>query len=394
MPQKLEFSTKAFRKMPNPYYLDENDGLKGPEMYFMICDVKDIPLNIPMKTNPREQKLTTAVAKKIKASLIDPSNRNFYLLNRGLLLSAESVAYNNKKDIVTVIFSDENVHGDVDGGHTYKIIKENMDKLERGQQYVKIEILTGIDEMFQQLAGARNTSTQVQDKSIAELEKRFDIIKNAIKDEPFKDNVYFKENEEGTIDVADILAILNMFNLDKYKGLNDFAITSYSGKKQCIDYYIKTHKEHGEALTNPYVRMKEIMPTIFKLYDKLEVKAGDYYQEKRANGKYGAVTGVVTKKEGNPLFKTKFLESKCRYVTPNAFLYPIIGAFRALIDDSGDYYTWKKDPMYVLDKLGPDMIFSIVEMSRELGNNPNATGKNKTIWKNLHMCVIMENLDQ
>lgn len=33
-------------------------------MYIMICDVKDVPKDIPMETNLREQKLNTAVAKK------------------------------------------------------------------------------------------------------------------------------------------------------------------------------------------------------------------------------------------------------------------------------------------------------------------------------------------
>ena len=32
--------------------------------FIMICDIKDNPKDIPMETNPREQKLTTAVAKK------------------------------------------------------------------------------------------------------------------------------------------------------------------------------------------------------------------------------------------------------------------------------------------------------------------------------------------
>lgn len=389
----LEFKTRSFKKIPNPY-IEEKNNLNNAEMYFIICDVKDVPVDIPMKTNPREQKLTTSVAKKIKSSLIDPLNSNFYLLNRGLLLSADEVQYDEKSHLAFVTFSDENVHGNVDGGHTYKIIKECQDQLDFGQQFVKIEILTGIDDMFQQLAAARNTSTQVQDKSIAELERRFDIIKEAIKDEPFSDRVFFKENDKGEIDVADVLAILNMFNISRYPGLKDFPITSYSGKKQCIDYYIKTHKEYGNSIDNPYVKMSKIMPMIFKLYDHLELHANSYYCEATKNGKFGRVVGVSIRKEGNPPFETKFYNKKCNYVTSNAFLYPIVGAFRALIDTSGKYYSWYKDPIKVMDKIGPDMVSSMVEMNRELGNNPSATGKNRTIWKNLYMCVIMEKMNR
>lgn len=388
---EIIFKTKSFRKVPNPYYMTDEEAKKTAEMYYIVCDVKDVPNNIPMETNPREQKLTTAVAKKIRNSLLNPGASNFYLLNRGLLLSAEKVAFNSKNETLSVTFSDINVHGDIDGGHTYKIIQECQKELDYGQQFVKIEILTGVEDMFQELASARNTSTQVQDKSIAELYNRFEIIKEAIKNEPFKDDVFFEENAEGTIDVTDILALLNLFNIKRYPELNDYAIISYSGKKQCIDYYIKEHIEHGETLQNPYVKMSKIMVDIFKLYDKLEVNARNYYGAGIANKKYALVTGVSKKKEGKPSFKTKFYKNKTDYLTPNGFLIPILGAFRALVEeDQEGYYFWKKDPFEVMDKVGVDLMESTVDMSRTLGNNPNATGKNKQLWKNLFMCVAME----
>ncbi|MFT4005543.1 MAG: hypothetical protein QM683_07855, partial [Lacrimispora sp.] len=79
--RKLTFKAQSFRKVPNPY-LKSEEGEKEAAMYMVICDVKDIPDNIPMETNPREQKLTTNVAKKIKASLLDTNELDFYLLNR------------------------------------------------------------------------------------------------------------------------------------------------------------------------------------------------------------------------------------------------------------------------------------------------------------------------
>lgn len=393
MNNEIIFKTKSFRKIPNPYYLSDEKYIKDAEMYYIICDVKDVPINIPMDTNPREQKLTTAVAKKIRNSLTNPGASNFYLLNRGLLLSAEKVTFNSKSDTVSVIFADANVHGDIDGGHTYRIIQECQSELDYGQQYVKIEILTGVEDMFQELASARNTSTQVQDKSIAELYNRFEIIKQAIKNESFANEVFFEENADGTVDVSDILALLNLFNVDRYPELNDYAIVSYNGKKQCIDYYIKQHIENAETLANPYVKMSKIMVDIFKLYDQLELNARDYYSGGIPGKKYGSVTGITKKKEGKPSFKTKFYKNSTDYLTPNGFLMPIMGAFRALVDvDENGYYYWKKNPFEIMNKLGADLMESTVDMSRTLGNNPNATGKNKQLWKNLYMCVAMETM--
>jgi len=309
----------------------------------------DVPINIPMDTNPREQKLTTAVAKKIRNSLTNPGASNFYLLNRGLLLSAEKVTFNSKSDTVSVIFADANVHGDIDGGHTYRIIQECQSELDYGQQYVKIEILTGVEDMFQELASARNTSTQMQDKSIAELYNRFEIIKQAIKNESFANEVFFEENADGTVDVSDILALLNLFNVDRYPELNDYAIVSYNGKKQCIDYYIKQHIENAETLANPYVKMSKIMVDIFKLYAQLELNARDYYSGGIPGKKYGSVIGITKKKEGKPSFKTKFYKNSTDYLTPNGFLMPIMGAFRALVDiDENGYYYWKKNPFEIM----------------------------------------------
>lgn len=99
----LTFKVQSFRRIPNPY-LKSEEGEKGAEMYVAICDVKDLPDNFPMETNPREQKMTTNVARKIKDSLLNTSELNFYLLNRGILLSAKDVSYSNYSNEMTVSF--------------------------------------------------------------------------------------------------------------------------------------------------------------------------------------------------------------------------------------------------------------------------------------------------
>ena len=63
--KSLTFKTKSFRKIPNPFY-NFDSYMNNAEMYVMICDIKDIPKDIPMETNPREQNLNTGVAKKLE----------------------------------------------------------------------------------------------------------------------------------------------------------------------------------------------------------------------------------------------------------------------------------------------------------------------------------------
>ena len=136
---ELEIKVDSFRRIPNPYK-DEANSI--PQMYTAICDVKDVPEELLdwMETNPRKQNTRSGVAKKIKESLL--TGRDFHLLNRGLLLSAADVKYNNYDNKITIAFSDPNYHGDVDGGHTLRVILDNRDDIEYGEQFVKIEILT------------------------------------------------------------------------------------------------------------------------------------------------------------------------------------------------------------------------------------------------------------
>lgn len=391
---ELTFPVTSFRKLPNPYEkLPIGD--HHPIAYMMYVDVKDLPENIPMDTNPRKQKLTTAVAKKIRSSLTR-NDLNFYLENRGLLISARSCTFNNYTGEVTIVFSNLAVHGDVDGGHTYQIIKEVRDELDPKTQFVKLEVIEGCESFFTDLAAARNTSIQVKDQSIAELESKFEIIKQGIQDMGFYKDVYFEENDEGDINVADILAILNMFNLDRYPDVNSLPKNSYTGRNACIQYYLKLYDQfHGEGddpEENPYVKMQPIMKDIFMLYDQIECGMGDYYKAStNGGGRYGATKGVTTARDADHLFKARFSDKKIWHSTPTGFLYPIVGALRADMKKGEDgKYDWIFDPFALVDELGPELVSTTVERSRTLGGNPNAVGKDSGNWKTLYMTVMMK----
>lgn len=390
---EIKFKVSSFRKIPNPYIKSDNLSESKPEMFMLICDVKDLPTNIPMNTNPRMQNEKTKVAKKIQNSLLNHSERIFYLLNRGLLLSAKSVIYNNEENTVNVVFEDLTVHGNVDGGHTYSIIKNFKDQIEEGEQFVKIEVLTGIEDFFEQLAAARNTSVQVNDQSIAELENRFELIKDAFKNETFFNDISYKQNDVKKIEVSDILAILNLFNIDKYptNKLSPMPINSYNSKKSCSDNYIEEHKKHSDnQKENPFYKMKNIMPDITRLHDMLEKRMPEFYKGDSVGvKKYGSITGVTMVKAGKPKYKTKFYEYEMDYSTPNGFIYPILGAFRALVIEKNGMYEWLSNPFSILEELGSNLVASTIQMSRDLGNNPNATGKNSNLWQTLFMQVKM-----
>ena len=251
----MKVRENTFRKLEDPF---ENGAAKKYVFYVKVDDVAE---GIPMATNPRDQKLTSGVATAIKESLLS-NDGYFHLKNRGIVLSAESVHYNNKEKIATIIFSDELSHGNIDGGHTYKIVCEH--KGENLEQYVQFEVMTGVEDIIENLAEARNTSVQVDAKSMAELAEKFDPIKEGLEGMPFFKRIAFKQNQISVddetgkknkmIDAREIVAIISMFNI---------RIEEWTGRKEIKDILLSLVQEkpenRPESLENVIVILERLI---------------------------------------------------------------------------------------------------------------------------------------
>src|SRR5438477_2000203 len=113
---KFTFTVESLRKFTDP-------NKPGRARHFAVCDTKSLPKDFPMETNPREQNLSSKVAKKIRESFLgEETGPIFHLLNRGLLISAEGVQYDNQTDEMTIVMNDPRTHAVVDAGHPYKIV--------------------------------------------------------------------------------------------------------------------------------------------------------------------------------------------------------------------------------------------------------------------------------
>lgn len=159
-----------------------------------------------------------------------------------------------------------------------------------------------------------------------------------------------------------------------------------------IDAYLDAHKKYGNSPNNPYVKMAPIMNDIFKLYDYLELNMGKYYKEKNPMGKFGLTKGVSISKD-NKQYYSKFEHKKMEYFSPTGFIYPILGAFRALLKEENGVYVWQKNPFIVANDLGAELVDTTVERSRTLGNNPQSVGKDTGNWKTLYMTIRLGLID-
>ncbi len=369
-----------FREFEDPL---GNENSKKYIFYVKTCDV---PEGIPMATNPRDQKLTSSVANAIKDSLLS-NDGLFHLKNRGIILSAKSVFYDNQLQKVTIEFENKDCHGNIDGGHTYKILLQHKDKVL--DQYVQFEVMTGVESMIADLAEARNTSVTVDKKSMAELREKFDPIKEGLEGMPFFNRISFKQNQKTRdadtnkalkmIDARDIVSVICMFNIDKYDK-NEHPVKAYSGKQAMLDEYLKDPEY--------YRKFVNIVPDIFDLYEAIETEFAVAYNE---NGRMYGRKPYSGYKEGKFIGKSKFGQNDISYKIPDGILYPTLASFRILLeyDNSSGKYKWRdgKNPINIWEKNKVSLTKGIMELAHELGDKPTVFGKALSLWKHAYMLL-------
>ncbi|TCL58440.1 AIPR protein [Kineothrix alysoides] len=393
---ELHLKAKEFKKM-----IDPCDKTSKHIKYVCYVQANTIPQEIDnwMSTNPREQKMSTNVAQKIKNSLTE--NSSFHELNRGILLSAKSVEWKNGSNELIVSMDDPEKHGNIDGGHTLRAILEakNSNTLPN-DRYVFMEIFEGLETPVE-LAAARNTSVQVDLKSIAELENSFEVLKNVFKDLSFSNRIQYKMNEhynvEGisTIDIRELIAILLMFSQEVYpyrNGQGDLSesqpIQCYSGKEASLRkfLYMGGGKEEDQKIKRELMinNMRPIIPQIFELWEEIEITFANV--SNKSGKRYG--TRKYSRFEDNNIVGKSFLgEKDLKYIIPKGLMYPIVGAFRALvkINDDGTYY-WQCDPIRVWNEIGSKLVTTILDEKTE---NPDILAKNTNLWSNLFKEVFI-----
>lgn len=383
----IKFPAKQVKEMNNPMSGLEKNGSKK---YVCYVRLQDVPKEFEewMRTNPRDQKLTTNVAKEISKS-IESGCKNFHEKNRGIVMSVDEFDFNDKKSTVTVTLSDPEIHGNIDGGHTLKIIlKKQQNKELFFEQYVFFEFFTGIESPVE-LAEARNQSVQVDQRSIEELNKSFEPIKEALKNEKFYSRIAFKQNEhsgeKNVIDIREIIAIINMFNQSIYpEGGNTQPIQSYTGKEASLNRFLRLKDSRDQIVKN----MTPIIPDIFEIWEMIETTFADkstsvnrIYRKKKMS-KYDGKNSVSYSVFGN---------QPMNYFLPKGLIFPIVAAFRALVevDKSTQLYGWKASPEDAWNELAGKLINIIMTSSEDLSGSPDAVAKSPNTWDLLYKEILI-----
>lgn len=386
-----KFKVEALRTLTSPYRKGDKDESTFETIYYLLVDMKELPSSIPMDVNPREPKMTTNVARSLLAAVVEPET-DFYINNRGIVIAAKSLTFNSTESEVTIDIGNQNdendkfLYGILDGGHTYTAIMRKRDEIpENVRKYVRIEVITNVQNITR-LSDARNTSIQVSDLALFNLDDKFDNVKSAIAGQTYADLIAYKDNENKPINISELLRLMYAFDIDRYPDDNAAPVQSYSGKAQVF-------KRYKQAFESPFYKsLTKQLPLLVELYDVIERELPEKYKEYKkaqgvANPRFGSVRGIESLDTPT---KTEFLATPTKYSVSSGYIYPIFGAFRSLLrfDEATGTVSWLFDPITIWNEVGT----SIVQNTFETYTNPQLAGKDKQLWLSNYRIVETQSL--
>ncbi|MCP4608709.1 MAG: hypothetical protein GY845_08340 [Planctomycetes bacterium] len=386
----INLMSEYSRRFPDPINKIATEPPMNIEHHVLLCPAAKINPNIPKDPNPREQNIDKSLYKEVRDSLLNEQEATFHLKNKGITMIAHSVSYSDDKRNIEVTF--KNGDGIVDGAHTYEIIKNNQEDCPE-TQFVKIEILTGITmDMIESIAKGLNTAIQVQEMSLENLGRKFDWIKEILKDEKYGSQIAYKENMDGAYDARDIVAFMTLFNIgidefkEKNKGGTRHPKEAYTSKAACL----KLYKKHFES----FKKLKPIIKDIIKLHDIIDLEGRSLYNEKY-RGRAAALAFYKSRKRGK--YQFVFTQKESKHQMHDGALMPLMGAFRFMVtEDNNGNFVWKTGSfdgvLKIWKKIGADMINSTKITSDSRAKNPNAIGKDEGHWDSLYKTVAIEYL--
>lgn len=367
MTSTIQFPANAVRTINSPSQDDVTT-------YFAYINFRDLPEGLPMEVNPRSPKMSTGVGKALVNAVKSPDT-DFDINNRGIVIVAKSFKFNTTNSIITLNLDDDpQNYGILDGGHTYTAIIENRDFISDNlNKFVKLEIIVGENLTVSRIADARNTSAQVSDIALFELDDKFDVIKQAISSESYASDIAYKDNENKRIPISEILRLMFTFNIKRYPDDSSVPISAYSGKQAVFTDYRKEYNSEN----NIYHKLAPVIPDLVSLYETIQIDLPIKYQEfKNAEGKnasFGRIRGI----EGSGKYSTDFSQKDCTHNISTGFLMPIFGAFRALLSEENGIIKWTFDPIEIWKRGGT----RLVQNTFDTDTNPQQVGKSKTLWQ-------------
>jgi len=286
-----------------------------------------------------------------------------------------------------VVINPSLLQGIVDGGHTYRIISEHVEAGDLpDNQFVEVNVRVGVPfDWHPFIAGGLNTGIQVPPVNLKNLQGAFVHLKEQLRTYGLADKIAWKTEDEG-IPVRDLLSLLLMFNIQIYpKDQPNYPIEAYSGKAQVLKRFV----DNPET----FKRMPaQFVYEILCLHDFICTTAESIWNE--GSGRFGALELSEYLNPTKPRYKPieyPFTGGQSDYGLVAGAIYPILGAFRWLVDyDKALNMGWRitfDEVKQTWMSVGREMLIITQDNSTNLSRNPNALGKNRPQWSQMFNIV-------
>lgn len=364
-------------------FRNQYESADGRRLYVFTAPVGELPSEWEewREVNVRDTKKRSDVFNAIVDTLRnDPEEMIFR--NLGITIVSPRVEYDNKTNTVMVEFLDKTKHGIANGGHTFSAIQHALLAGPVNAQ-VKVECIVGeVDpKWLVDIIDGRNRSRAVQVESLENLAQSYNTIKSVLNNPLYKDRIAYSEfelddrNRRKDISIREILSYI--YCLDDFDR-NTQPIEAYSSKGAVVDYYADEDGAGKKRHTYILERASKILPDILELREVIYRDFPKAYND--AGGSFGKLTTMgVTMHDDNPR-PLKFINGSSVWAYPDAFVYPILGAFRKYVDHRG--WSWSKgSPLSIWENKKNDIASTMKDAVGAFGGNPNKMGKAAITWR-------------
>lgn len=379
----------AARRISHPIF-------KDVEKHYFLVSACELPDGIRTDANARDPEgLNRRVYRDVHESLMGRNSElgSFDLMNKGIVCLADSV---RKIDDVTYEISVRDGQGIVDGGHTYKIICDaQTDQNLPAESFVEFQVRTAVpDRLITDISRGLNTGIQVKDHSIANLDGKFEWIKDELKDTSYFNRIAWRESDKGDYDVRDLICVMEALNIfDFPNDLGSHPIAAYEKwslpTKKFSDDFDATADEPTKS---KYRRLRPILKEALALYDTIRSEFRTVYNDNDL-GKAGKLDIVEEAKGKTKAFDFPFSgHAPAEYRLTKGALFPIFAAFRNTVgfDEKSGLAYWKggfSAAVGLWMSVAPELAKQTKQATKDFGHKPDVLGKNRGHWTNMHQTV-------
>ena len=393
----IRLRTAEYRALPIPF----SQAIAGqtPKLGTCFVNVAELPSELAewMHVNPRIPRLTKKshlqgpVAKAIVETLLDEPEM-MCVRNNGIFLLVDSAAFKKEaggQGILTLKLENPELHGIVNGGHTFAAIREaaeDPDKPEPWDAMVRLHIYEGIDVGFiADIAEGMNRSLQVDDASLENLQGTFDEIKDALKGQKGEDSIAYRQGDTQDIDIQFVLTIMAMLNHSKFPDRKTHPNKLFGQPKAVLEGFVADAK-NGSSYRILLPKLHDILVLSDHIQREMAARLAKLKVRNSASG-----NRVGSKK--NKTLPAHFSGGTIGGHVPLGWVYPVLAAFRANIDPNRwtkGKFAWLEEPATLLKDTIDEMCEVIKQEHIENKEKPAEVGRKEAAYRGCYGIITME----